>query len=142
MVINTAAMSSRNKRGGKSKQAKRKDDCLDANDEPIMDTEEVVTKERSTHTTPIGIQQTSIINHPPATTPQTPTPAPMTTPTTTQVNVELQSTVPLLTNTNQSVIGAVASFILVGEQTGDFSSISEEKEKNNSTNHIHVLFRL
>jgi len=133
-------MSSRNKRGGKSKRAKRKDDRQDANDEPIMETEEVVTKERRTHTTHIGIQQTAIINHPTATTLPTQTPALTTTPTTTQVNAELQSTVPLLTNTNQSVIGAVASFILVGEQTGDFSSISEEKEKNNLTNHIHALF--
>jgi len=49
-------MSSRNKRGGKSKQVKRKDDCLDANDEAIMETEEVVNKEKNTHTTPIGIQ--------------------------------------------------------------------------------------
>ena len=48
----------------------------------------------------------------------------------------------MLTNTNQSVIGAVASFILVGEQTGDFSLISEKKEKNILTNHIHALFQL
>ena len=103
---------------------------------------------KETHTTPIGIQQTGIINHLPATMPPTQTPAPTSTPTPTptptptQVNAELQPTVPLLTNTNQSVIGAVASFILVGEQTGDFSLISEEKEKNNLTNHIHALFRL
>jgi len=105
-----------------------------------METEEVVNKERNTHTTPIGIQQTGIINHLPATMPPTQTPAPTSTPTPTQVNAELQPTVPLLTNTNQSVIGAVASFISVGEQTGDFSLISEEKEKNNLTNHIHALF--
>jgi len=140
MVINTAAMSSQNKRGGKSKQAKWKDDCLDANDEAITETEEVVHKDRNTCTTPIGIQQTGIINHPAATMPPTQMPAPTSTPMPTQVNTELQLTVPLLTNTNQSVIGAVASFILVGERTGDFSLISEEKEKNNLTNHIHALF--
>jgi len=69
-------------------------------------------------------------------------PAPMSTPMPTQVSAELQLNVPLLTNTNQSVIGTVASFISVGEQTGDFSLISEEKEKNNLTNHMHALFRL
>ena len=94
---------------------KQNDDCLDANDDAIMETEEVVNKERNTHTTPIGIQQTGIINHPPATTLPTQMPAPTSTPMPTEVNAELQPTVPLLTNTNQSVIGAVASFILAGE---------------------------
>ena len=98
-------------------------------------------KERNANNTPaIGIEHSPntthivnpLLNPPPAAAPAA---AP--------ANAELQATVTLANIENHSVIGVVSSFVSVGDQTGDTSSISEGIWENKKIiDHIHQSVRL
>jgi len=97
--------------------------------------------ERNTNNTlAVGIERSTITTHvvnPPSN--QPPTAAPAAAP----ANAELQVTVTLANIENHSVIGAVSSFVSVGDQTEDTSSISEDIWENKKIiDHIPALFHL
>ena len=108
-------MTTRNKKArGPSKRARQNEECNNEDEEePVTELARERNNERNTNNTPaVGIQCSTITTHivnPPSN--QPPTAAPAAAP----ANAELQATVTLANIENHSVIGAVSSFVSVGD---------------------------
>jgi len=135
-------MTTRKKKAkGPNKRARRNDECFDETEEELV-TE--LERDRNSNTPTIGIERsrisTHIVNRP--TNPQSKPPA-AAAPANVTANAELQATATSANIDNHSVIGAVSSFVSVGDRTGDTSSISEDLRENKKIiDHVPALFRL
>ena len=135
-------MTTRKKKAkGPNKRARRNDECFDETEEELV-TE--LERDRNSNTPAIGIERsrisTHIVNRP--SNPQSKPPA-AAAPANVTANAELQATATLANIDYHSVIGAVSSFVSVGDQTGDTSSISEDLWENKKIiDHIPALFCL